>query len=230
MPRPFNERRVRSRMARCTFKPAGVPARDLEVVTLGFDQAEAIRLADLDGLYQEAAALRMGVSRQTFGRIVESARRVVADAIINGKCLRIDGGEVIVDDRGEKTMKVAVPARDGQVDAHFGHCEHFMVYSLDQEKKIVAEEKIVSPEGCGCKSNIAGILARTGVTHMVAGNMGEGAVHVLQAHGIEVVRGASGDARDAAARFAAGTLGDSGKPCAGHGSGRGHGADCGHAD
>jgi predicted DNA-binding protein (UPF0251 family)/predicted Fe-Mo cluster-binding NifX family protein len=217
-------------MERCTFKPAGVPARNLEQVTLRIDQAEAIRLADLEGLYQEAAALRMGVSRQTFGRIVESARRVVADAIINGKCLRIDGGKVIMEERGERTMKVAVPARDGLVDAHFGHCEHFMVYSLDKEKKIVAEEKIDSPEGCGCKSNIAGILARTGVTHMVAGNMGEGAVHVLQAHGIDVVRGASGNARSAAERFAAGTLADSGEPCAGHGSGHAHGADCGHAD
>jgi predicted DNA-binding protein (UPF0251 family)/predicted Fe-Mo cluster-binding NifX family protein len=230
MPRPFSERRVHSRMERCTFKPAGVPVRNLEHVTLRFDQAEAIRLADLEGLYQEAAALRMGVSRQTFGRIVESARRVVADAIINGKFLLIDGGEVIVDDKGERAMKVAVPARDGLVDAHFGHCEHFMVYSLDKEKKIVAEEKIDSPEGCGCKSNIAGILARTGVTHMVAGNMGEGAVHVLLAHGIEVVRGASGNARVAAERFAAGTLADSGVPCAGHGSGHAHGADCGHAD
>lgn len=216
-------------MEGCTFKPAGVPARNLEHVTLRFDQAEAIRLADLEGLYQEAAALRMGVSRPTFGRILESARRVVADAIINGKFLRIDGGEVIVDDKGERTMKVAVPARNGLVDAHFGHCEHFMVYSLDKEKKIVTEEKIDSPEGCGCKSNIAGILARTGVTHMVAGNMGEGAVHVLQAHGIEVIRGASGNAREAAERFAAGTLADSGEPCAGHGSGHAHGADCGHA-
>ena len=107
-------------------------------MTLRFDQAEAIRLADLDGLYQEAAALRMGVSRQTFGRIVESARRAVADAIINRKCHRIDGGEVIVDDRGERTMKAAVPARDGLVDAHFGH----------KEKKIVAEEKIDSSAGC----------------------------------------------------------------------------------
>ena len=212
-----------------SFKPAGIPARNLEHVTLHFDQAEAIRLADLEGLYQEAAALRMGVSRQTFGRIVESARRVVADAIINGKCLHIDGGEVIVEDKGGRTMKIAVPARDGLVDAHFGHCEYFMVYSLDEKKKIVAEEKINSQEGCGCKSNIAGILVRTGVTHMVAGNMGEGAVHVLQAHGIDVIRGASGNARQAAEQFAAGTLADSRESCAGHGSGHPHGADGDHA-
>ncbi len=126
-------------------------------------------------------------------------------------------------------MKVAVPARDGLVDAHFGHCEHFMVYSLDERNTVVEEEKVDSPEGCGCKSNIADILARTGVTHMVAGNMGEGAVRVLKAHGINVIRGASGTAREAAERFAAGVLADSGEPCAGHGSGDARGADCGHA-
>jgi predicted Fe-Mo cluster-binding NifX family protein len=122
-------------------------------------------------------------------------------------------------------MKVAVPARDGLVDAHFGHCEHFMVYSLDKKKKIVAEEKLDSPEGCGCKSNIAGVLARAGVAYMVAGNMGEGAVKVLQAHGIDVIRGASGDARQAAEQFALGTLADSHESCAGHGP---HGDDCSH--
>ena len=200
MPRPFNERRVRPGLAPFAFKPAGIPARDLEQVTLRFDEAEAIRLADFQGLYHEAAASRMGVSRQTFGRIIQSARHAIADAIINGKCLRVDGGKVIVD-AGERQMKVAVPARDGQVDAHFGHCEHFMIYSLDEAKGVVAEEKVESPEGCGCKSNIASILARMGVTAMVAGNMGQGAVNVLQSHGIDVIRGASGSARQAAERF-----------------------------
>jgi predicted DNA-binding protein (UPF0251 family)/predicted Fe-Mo cluster-binding NifX family protein len=227
MPRPFNERRVRSGLVPFAFKPAGIPARDLEQVTLSFDQAEAIRLADLQGLYQEAAAIRMGVSRQTFGRIIQSARQVIADAIINGKCLRIDGGNIIVDDGGEKTMKVAVPARDGQVDAHFGHCEHFMVFSLDAAKTITAEEKVESPEGCGCKSNIASILAHMGVTTMVAGNMGQGAVNVLESHGIAVIRGAAGSARAAVERFASGTLSDSGVPCAAHES-HAHGADCHH--
>jgi predicted DNA-binding protein (UPF0251 family)/predicted Fe-Mo cluster-binding NifX family protein len=227
MPRPISERRVHAVPRPFAFKPAGIPARDLEEVRLSFDQVEAIRLADLRGLYQEAAAMRMGVSRQTFGRIIQSARQAIADAIINGKCLRIDGGNVIVEDQGEKTMKVAVPARDGQVDAHFGHCEHFMVYSLDAAKTITAEEKVESPEGCGCKSNIASILARMGVTTMVAGNMGQGAVNVLESHGIAVIRGASGSARGAVEHFAAGTLSDTGVPCAAH-EGHAHGADCGH--
>ena len=76
------------------FKPAGIPARDLEAIVLALDEMEAVRLADLEGLYQEEAAERMGVSRPTFGRIVESGRRKIADAIVRGKALVIEGGPV----------------------------------------------------------------------------------------------------------------------------------------
>jgi hypothetical protein len=61
---------------------------------LGEDELEAIRLADFEGLYQEEAAERMHVSRQTFGRIIASARRKVAQALTEGKALRIEGGEI----------------------------------------------------------------------------------------------------------------------------------------
>ena len=137
-------------------------------------------------------------------------------------------------------MKVAVPARGEQVDEHFGHCEGFSVFSLDEGRRIIGEERVDSPAGCGCKSNIAAVLARMGVTHLVAGSMGEGAVRVLQANGITVTRGAAGSTREAVERFAAGTLTDSGEPCAGHergslghgnlghGSSHQHGHDCGH--
>lgn len=150
--RPLNERRVRASVPVRAFKPARV----LEEVVLSLDEAEAIRLADLDGLYQEAAALRMAVSRQTFGRIVETARRKLADVIVNGKLLRIEGGEVVMHEEGDSIMKVAVPAREGMVDEHFGHCEHFVVYTLDEGKKITSEAQVDSPEGCGCKSDIEG--------------------------------------------------------------------------
>ncbi|MEW5910097.1 MAG: DUF134 domain-containing protein [Thermodesulfobacteriota bacterium] len=73
------------------FKPRGVPLSMLEEVTLSMDELEALRLADYDQLYQEAAALKMKISRQTFGRIVESARKKVAEALTTGKALRIEG-------------------------------------------------------------------------------------------------------------------------------------------
>jgi predicted DNA-binding protein (UPF0251 family)/predicted Fe-Mo cluster-binding NifX family protein len=225
MPRPINERRLGAPIPSRVMKPAGIPARDLEEVRLGFDEAEALRLADLAGLYQEAAARSMGVSRQTFGRIVETARRKVADAILNGKALRIDGGEIIIQEQGAKVMKIAVPARDGLVDEHFGHCKEFLIFRVERET-IVEEPSIPSLEGCGCKSGVASILARAGVTHLVAGNMGEGAVRVLGSQGIVVARGASGQAKAAAEAFAKGALADSGVGCAGHGGEAGH--ECAH--
>ena len=70
----------------------------LEHVNLTFDEIEAIRLADFEGLYQEAAAQQMNVSRQTFGRIIESAHKKIADALVHGKALSIDGGKIEIDD------------------------------------------------------------------------------------------------------------------------------------
>jgi predicted DNA-binding protein (UPF0251 family)/predicted Fe-Mo cluster-binding NifX family protein len=225
MPRPVSERRLGAPIPPRVMKPAGVPARELQEVRLGFDEAEALRLADLEGLYQEAAARSMGVSRQTFGRIIENARRKAADAILNGKALRIEGGEITIGEQGANVMKLAVPSSDGMVDEHFGHCKEFQVFRVEGQS-LVEEPSIGSLEGCGCKSGVASFLARAGVTHLIAGNMGEGAVRVLGAQGIAVVRGASGKARVAAEAFAKGALADSGVGCAG-GHAEGHG-DAGH--
>ena len=94
MARPQCPRRVRSVPSQQYFKPRGVPVTALEEIVLGVDELEALRLADLEGLYQQAAAAKMNVSRATFGRIVESARRKVAEALVGGKALRIEGGVV----------------------------------------------------------------------------------------------------------------------------------------
>jgi predicted DNA-binding protein (UPF0251 family) len=72
------------------FKPKGIPLTHLEEVSLSLDELEAIRLADLEGLYHEEAAGEMDVSRATFGRILDVARRKVAEAIVNGKALKIE--------------------------------------------------------------------------------------------------------------------------------------------
>lgn len=76
------------------FFPMGLPREGCEEVVLGVDELEAIRLADLFGLYHEEAAQQMGVSRATFGRILESARRKVAEALVLGKGIRVEGGDV----------------------------------------------------------------------------------------------------------------------------------------
>lgn len=66
--------------------------RDLPDVCLAYDGLEALRLADLEGISQEESARRMDVSRPTFGRILAEARRAVAEAVVKGMTLRIEGG------------------------------------------------------------------------------------------------------------------------------------------
>jgi len=92
MPRPRNPRQVRCMPCTDYFKPRGIPLRALEEVTLAVEELEALRLADLEGMEQMAGAEQMEVSRPTFARVLASARKKVADALVNGKALRIEGG------------------------------------------------------------------------------------------------------------------------------------------
>jgi len=94
MPRPLKCRRVTSIPGTTFFKPAGIPMRLLEEVQLTLEEAEALRLKEIEDLDQEAASERMNVSRPTFQRVLASARRKVADALLNGKAIRITGGNV----------------------------------------------------------------------------------------------------------------------------------------
>lgn len=92
MPRPIRLRHVAFLPGVTFFKPAGIPMRMLEEVCLSVDEAESIRLRDLEGLEQEEGADRMRISRPTFQRILASARSKIADALIKGKAIRIEGG------------------------------------------------------------------------------------------------------------------------------------------
>ncbi len=94
MPRPRHCRRVAQMPQTNYYKPRGIPLSVLEEVTLSVDEFEAIRLTDLEGLYQADAAEKMSVSRQTLGRILESAHKKIADALVNGKALLIKGGPI----------------------------------------------------------------------------------------------------------------------------------------
>ena len=92
MVRPKKNRYVKFDPDVSYFKPRGIPMQNLEEVCLTIDEGEAIRLADLLGMSHEEAGRHMGVSRATFGRIVQRARKTVADALINGKAINIEGG------------------------------------------------------------------------------------------------------------------------------------------
>lgn len=112
-------------------------------------------------------------------------------------------------------MKIALPSRQDQIDSHFGHCEYFTVFTTD-DRDILSQEVVASPAGCGCKSNITVILADMGVKLMLAGNMGDGAVNALNCAGIDVVRGCSGNVKEVALAWLAGSVTDSGDSCHEH--------------
>ncbi len=92
MSRPTKCRRVALLPRATYFKPAGIPLRVLDEVQLSVEEAEAIRLKDLEGLDQEAGGEKMNVSRATFQRVLVSSRQKIADALLNGKAIRIEGG------------------------------------------------------------------------------------------------------------------------------------------
>ncbi|QBG48483.1 DUF134 domain-containing protein [Verrucomicrobia bacterium S94] len=115
MPRPENIREIEHMPDLTWFKPAGVRMSEIGEVVLSFDEIEAIRLADHEGLYQEQVAERMNISRQTVGRILTSARGKVADALVNGKAIRMEGGAVVI--RGKTCC------RKGQRRRRRGVCE-----------------------------------------------------------------------------------------------------------
>jgi len=143
MSRAHSPRRVRQLPGVTYFKPAGIPMRTLAEVALTLDEVEALRLADLTALHHEAAAMQMGVSRATFGRIVESARRKVADALLHGKALRLGGGPVLLSSQlpgllqqtksqgDSKSMKIAIVTdNEKTISQHFGRARGFVVLTL----------------------------------------------------------------------------------------------------
>ena len=97
MPRPKCCRRIAGPPGCRSFGPRGAGESVQPAVLLGLDEFEAIRLADFEGLYQEQAAEKLQVSRQTFGRIIEAARKKVAQALIEGRPLQIEGGPVRIE-------------------------------------------------------------------------------------------------------------------------------------
>lgn len=92
MPRPRRRRRVRFEPKITFFRPEGIRKVDLEESILTVDEFEAVRLKDLKGLDQEKAAKKMNISQPTFHRLIKSARKKIADSLVKGKAIKIEGG------------------------------------------------------------------------------------------------------------------------------------------
>ena len=126
-------------------------------------------------------------------------------------------------------MKIAVPVTsNNQIDSHFGHCESYGVFTISDKKEISDIRRVQSPQGCGCKSDIASVLAADGVSLMLAGGIGGGAINVLNNSGIEVIRGCSGDALEVVKLYLKGLVEDSGSSCHQHETHLEHGHQCSH--
>ena len=126
-------------------------------------------------------------------------------------------------------MKIAVPVtKENQIDGHFGHCESYGVFTISDKNEISDIKNVASPQGCGCKSDIASVLASDGVSVMLAGGIGGGAINVLNNSGIEVIRGCSGDATEVVKLYISGSVKDSGSSCHQHEAHNQDGHQCSH--
>ena len=114
-------------------------------------------------------------------------------------------------------MKIAVPTKENNnIDDHFGHCEFYTIYTISENNEVAEKQKLESPQGCGCKSNIAYDLAEIDVKIMLAGGIGEGAINKLASQKIKVIRNCKGDVDTLVNEYLAGNLIDGGSNCAAH--------------
>lgn len=220
MARPRKCRKV-CRMPRiCEFNPRGCAAG---TVTLTVDEYETIRLIDREGFSQEECAGYMHVARTTAQQIYNRARGKIAEALVSGLNLRIEGGDYALCDGKETecrcggcrrhrramrrkenhTMRIAVTYEDGQIFQHFGHTESFKIY--DEENGAVREEKVVSTNGQG-HGALASVLKDLGADVLICGGIGGGAQTALKEAGIRLYAGVSGSCDEAVKQFLDGSL------------------------
>jgi predicted DNA-binding protein (UPF0251 family)/predicted Fe-Mo cluster-binding NifX family protein len=221
MVRPVRNRRVSFIPDVTYFKPAGIPVRQLTEVALKMEELEAVRLCDLQGLEQDEAAQSMGISRPTFQRVLYASRRKIADALLNGKAIRIEGGAFQVS-AGQETAaagqpfsgKIAIPTDDGRtVSAHFGRAPRFMVFTV-KKGSVTGREERAKPYHGQPSQAVRGDLAFhealvepiLDCAAVLTGGIGWGASESLRAKGLRPVLTDIRDIDEAVGRFIAGTL------------------------
>ena len=229
MPRKQRCRWIDSYPDHWSFSPAEPSESGPVVMTL--DEYEAIRLLDHLGLTQKACAARMGVARTTVTAIYDSARKKLADALVNGKTLQIRGGsyalamhetESIIR-KGPEDMRIAATYENGNIFQHFGHTEQFKLY--DVENGTIVREQIVDTNGSG-HGALAGFLKAAQVDALICGGIGMGAQMALAEAGITLYGGVTGSADEAARALASGSLRYDPDAVCDHHHREGH--DCGH--
>ena len=245
MPRRVKCRKVCHYPQTLEFLPQNNDAEQ-EPIILTVDEYETIRLIDRRGMSQEQCAAFMQIARTTVQRIYETARKKLADFVVEGRPLRIEGGDFrlcngsstgcgCVDcfkqklyekykEKGEDIMRIAVTYENGEIFQHFGHTEEFKVYDV-QDGKVVASE-VVDTNGQG-HGALAGVLTALKADVLICGGIGGGAQMALAAAGIKLYGGVSGSADAAVEALLAGTLDyNPAVKCSHHGE-HGEGHTCG---
>ena len=206
------------------FTPDGLASGD--AIDMTVDELEVLRLCDLEGLNQEAVAQHMGIARTTVAAICSRAHRKVANALVNGRAIVIEGGNIAYSlittttaawpAKEVDTMRVATTYDNGNIFMHFGRSEQFKIYDIQDGK--VLNEQVVGTGGTG-HGALAGLLANGGVDTLICGGIGGGAINALTQAGIKVYAGAQGNCDACVEALIAGALAQTGEAtcdCHGH--------------
>ena len=226
MPRPIKCRKVCHFPDILEFRPSNEKGGrgeggEKEAVLLTVDEYETIRLIDKEGYSQEQCAGFMQIARTTVQRIYEIARKKVADAIVDGHPLRIEGGDFRICDG--KSSKCGLGGCYKQ--EFYGHTAEFKVYDVEDGKVIHSE--VVDTNGSG-HGALAGVLNALKADVLICGGIGGGAQMALSAAGIKLYGGVSGDADAAVEAFVNGTLDyNPDVKCSHHDHEHGEGHTCG---
>ena len=206
MVRPRRQRRISIYSGANFFKPAGIGLRELKKKTLLFDELETLRLKDLLGMDQKDAALQMGISQSTFHRILIGARRKIADALVNSKVIKIEGGNFVMEEKNINDLKIAISASsktiESEVDNRFGRCSYFLIITLKNGNidNVETIENIQKDMRGGAGIAVAKMLADHNVDAILSENVGPRAMEVLNQFQISVYQ-ANGLIKEAIKNF-----------------------------
>ncbi len=236
MPRPTKCRRVCHFPENLEFVPSNTngmepikpikPIKSIEPIVLTVDEFETIRLIDKEGLSQEECGLQLGVARTTVQKIYNIARKKLAEALVLGLPLKINGGDFQLCngnaescykndcfkkqiqreyqmDKGGNIMRIAVTYEDGNIFQHFGHTKQFKMYDVEEGK--IVKSEIIDTNGSG-HGALAGVLSAIRADVLICGGIGGGAQMALRDAGIKLYGGVNGNADEAVRDFIAGNL------------------------
>ena len=231
MPRPRKCRMVCRLPGASEFVPLD-GRKDASPIVLTVDEFEALRLIDGEDYSQEQCGEQMHIARATVQQIVDSARKKISFALVEGRPLKILGGEYRLCEGGAArcgccragcgrclrnrkegfAMRIAVAANGNEVAGHFGHCENFWLYDVENQA-IVKEESIPNP---GHRPGFLPNFWETTAQNVVIAGHGRKCGGYFAHRNIETILGASGDAHGGGKLICAGELHSDASACHKH--------------